>query len=94
MAKSSEKAWFAAVASIESCVLCGQRGVQVSHSNMFRGMGQKSKPWMTAALCPECHNEIDNGKNLSKLERRELHMRAIALTHDALIERNRIGLLK
>lgn len=82
-----ERKWFSAVASLESCVLCGSYGVQISHSNLHRGMGQKSDPWMTAALCPNCHTEIDNGKQLGRLERRELHARAVNLTHAKLIER-------
>jgi len=80
-----ERRWYAAVASLESCVLCHAWGVQVSHSNMHRGMGQKSAPWLTAALCPSCHHACDNGKELSQLERRELHARAVNLTHALLI---------
>lgn len=90
MSTAEEKRWFAAVASLESCVLCGRYGVQVAHSNRDRGMGQKAKPWMTAALCPEDHSEIDNGKNLSQDERRALMDRAIVLTHAALAANGRI----
>lgn len=92
MSTAIDRKWFAAVASLESCVLCGQHGVQVSHSNMHRGMGQKSAPWMTAALCPACHGDIDNGKSLTRVERRELHARAINLTHSALISAGRLVL--
>lgn len=81
-----EKKWMQAIHSIEFCCLCGVYGVQVSHSNMHRGMSQKSHPAMCAALCPACHFSIDNDKSLSQLERRELHARAINLTHMALIE--------
>jgi hypothetical protein len=82
-----EQAWFGAVASLECCVLCGRYGVQVSHSNIDRGKGQKSSPDLTAALCPKCHGDIDNGKDLVQLERRWLHARAINLTHHQLFER-------
>lgn len=61
MSTTTERKWYAAVASLESCVLCGAYGVQVAHRNAGRGMGQKSKPWETAALCSRCHHELDNG---------------------------------
>lgn len=85
MSTAEEKRWFAAVASLESCVLTGEYGVQVAHSNQDRGMGQKSAPWMTAALSPTVHHEIDNGRDLSQAERRAMMDRAIVLTHDRLI---------
>ncbi|KXK51042.1 MAG: hypothetical protein UZ13_02077 [Chloroflexi bacterium OLB13] len=64
---------YAAVASLP-CQRCGKTGTQVSHSNQLRdgkGMGLKVYPWRVAALCPECHVEIDSGARLSKEERRE-----------------------
>lgn len=85
-----ERKWFAAVASLESCVLCRAYGVQVAHSNQDRGIGQKSPPSCTAALCPECHHAIDNGKDLSKRERRQLMDRAIVLTHMQLAEAGKL----
>lgn len=90
MSTAEERKWFAAVATIEDCVLCRTYGIQIAHSNQDRGMGQKSAPWMTAAICPPEHYEIDNGKSLSREERRALMDRAIVLTHDRLI---RDGLL-
>lgn len=86
-----ERKWFEAVAAVENCVLCQRFGVQVSHSNQMRGKSQKSNPWNTAALCPQCHHEIDNGHVLSREERRALHDKAIVRTHDVLISR---GVLK
>lgn len=91
---ATERPWFQAVADLETCVLCNRYGVQVSHSNMHRGMSQKSVPWLTAALCPECHSSIDNGKDLTQLERRELHARAVNLTHDRLIKAGKLRLVK
>jgi hypothetical protein len=55
-------------------------------------MGQKSPPYETAALCPECHHEIDNGKELSQLERRAMHDAAIRKTHSALIREGKLVL--
>ena len=83
--------WLAAVASLETCVLCGAYGVQVAHRNEGRGMGQKSSDALTAALCPSCHHAIDNGKDLDQAERRLLMDRAILRTLDLLSSR---GLVK
>lgn len=71
--KSDERRLYAAVASLE-CQRCGAHGSQVAHSNALRdgkGRGIKAYPWRVAALCPECHFEIDQGPRLSKDERRE-----------------------
>lgn len=84
------KKWLAAVGQIEQCVLCGQWGTQVAHRNELKGMGMKTDDCATAALCPECHTEIDNGKNLTRDERRQLMDRAIVLT---LIQIARMGLV-
>ncbi len=93
MSTAEEKRWFAAVASLEDCVLCNRYGVQVAHRNEDRGKSQKSPPWMTGAICPHCHHEIDNGKNLDRAERRALMDRAILRTHAKLIERGKLRLV-
>ncbi len=93
MSTAEDRRWFAAVAGLGACVLCRQPGVQVSHSNLHRGLSRKSAPWMTAALCPACHHEIDSGRTLERTDRRELHARAINLTHDALIRAGRLRLV-
>jgi len=77
----------AAVASLCDCVLCGRYGVQVAHRNEGKGMGLKNDDSLTAALCPECHHEIDNGKAISRQERRALMDRAIVLTLQQLTQR-------
>jgi 5-methylcytosine-specific restriction endonuclease McrA len=92
MSTALERKWFEAVASLECCVLCGRHGVQVAHSNEDRGMSQKSKPWNTAALCPTCHHECDNGKGLTQAERRAQMDRAIKRTHDRLIDSGKLKL--
>ena len=72
--------WLAAVGQIDQCVLCGAWGTQVAHRNEGKGMGIKVDDCATAALCVECHHEIDNGKNLTREERRQQMDRAIVLT--------------
>lgn len=92
MSTANDRRWFAAVASLESCVLCRRFGVQVAHSNQDRGLGQKAPAHLTAALCPECHTSIDSGKDMTQDERRLLMARAILLTHDALIRSGKLRL--
>lgn len=92
MSAASDKRWFAAVASLDACVLCGRYGVQVAHRNQGRGMGQKSPAHMTAALCPACHHEIDNGRDMSQSERRAAMDRAIVITHDRLLRAGKLRL--
>ncbi|MGH7744816.1 MAG: hypothetical protein ACREQ5_08380 [Candidatus Dormibacteria bacterium] len=52
MSGAADKRWFAAVADLGQCVLCGAHGVQVAHRNQGRGIGQKAPAHRTAALCP------------------------------------------
>ncbi|MFI7783495.1 hypothetical protein EN46_06835 [Citrobacter amalonaticus] len=84
------KKWLAAVGQIEQCVLCGRWGIQVAHRNELKGMGLKTDDCATAALCPECHHDIDNGSHLEKEERRHLMDKAVVLT---VIEIARRGLI-
>lgn len=80
-----ERRWQRAVLSLEYCVLCGKFGVQWSHRNEGKGIGMKVSPDQTAALCPTCHHNIDNGNTLSKHDRRSLMDHAIMLTHRLLL---------
>lgn len=79
------RAWMAAVASLEFCVLCGRHGVQVAHRNEGKAKGRKTDDCLTAAICPTCHVEIDQGKTMSREERRATMDRAIVLTVRALV---------
>src|SRR5690606_15618076 len=90
MAIYRSKKWLAAVGQIDRCVLCGAWGTQVAHRNEGKGMGLKTDDCATAALCVCCHNSIDNGKDLTRDERRQLMDRAIVLT---VIEVARRGLV-
>lgn len=55
-------------------------------------MGQKAPAWQTAALCPDCHTSIDNGRDMPQAERRALMDRAIVLTHSRLIDAGQLVL--
>lgn len=83
--------WLAAVHQIQSCVLCGAYGIQAAHRNQGKGMSQKTDDCLTAALCPACHHDIDNGSRLSREERRALLDRAICETVAQLA---RMGLIE
>lgn len=71
--------WLRAVASLD-CVLCGASGTQAAHINEGKGMGIKTHDCWTAALCPPCHSEIDQGKAMTREERREAMRKAVLLT--------------
>lgn len=82
--------WLKAVREIECCVLCGKYGVQAAHRNEGKGMGIKVDDSLTAALCEECHSRIDNGKDMSREERRAEMDRAIVLTLQKLTREGRV----
>lgn len=57
------------------CQLCyREHETQAAHANWSvygKGMGQKAHDCFVAALCQECHREIDQGSKLSGEDRRE-----------------------
>lgn len=82
--------WLQAVRELECCVLCGRYGVQAAHRNEGKGVGIKVDDSLTAALCVECHARIDNGKDMSRDERRSEMDRAIVLTLQMLTRNGRV----
>lgn len=83
--------WLRAVASLP-CVLCGsEMGTQAAHRNEGKGIGIKTDDCLTAALCQSCHAEIDQGKDMTRDERREAMDRAILRTVVELSRRGLIG---
>ena len=84
----SEK-WLRNVASLE-CVGCGGES-QAAHRNEGKGMGLKTDDCLTASLCPRCHAEIDQGKDMTREERRARMDAAIFVT---LIRLARRGMIK
>lgn len=78
-------AWRAAVRSLGCCVRCSkqfaeQTGPDPAHRNEGKGMGQKVDDCLTAALCRECHRELDQGASMPRDERRRELDRAILRT--------------
>ena len=82
--------WMEAVASLGECVNCGNEGVQVAHRNEGKGMGTKASDCLTAALCPHCHSMIDQGKEMSRAERRMMMDRSIVLTLEKLVKAGKV----
>lgn len=85
------EAWRRAVASLP-CVLCGKVGeTQAAHANRHgKGAMRKADDSLVAACCVACHHELDQGKSMTRDERRAELDRAIVLTVKALA---RAGLL-
>ena len=79
------------VASLD-CQNCGSgHMVQSAHTNWGAGKGRgiKAEDNQVAALCLNCHYEVDQGKNLTKEERQDLWQRAHKRTIQTLIEQSR-----
>ncbi|MEM7831902.1 hypothetical protein [Morganella morganii] len=85
------KKWLQAVREIDCCVLCGRYGVQAAHRNEGKGMGIKADDCLTAALCEECHYRIDNGRDMTREERRSEMDKAIVLTIRKLANEGRLS---
>lgn len=67
-----------AAASLE-CQNCGSgHMVQAAHSNWGggKGRGVKADDNLIAALCLQCHFEVDQGRKLSKEERQAIWFKA------------------
>jgi hypothetical protein len=75
------------------CQHCGimSETVCAAHRNEGKGMGIKVSDALVAALCIECHVKLDNGKELTKEERRDMWNRAYIKTMQYLFENEIIG---
>jgi len=75
------------------CQHCGIQSETVcaAHRNEGKGMGLKNSDALCAALCVECHVQLDNGKALTKEERRDMWNRAYIKTMQYLFEHDMIG---
>ena len=77
------------------CQECGREDgtVIAAHANLLRlgkGRGIKCPDFYTAALCFSCHYELDQGKNLSKIQREEMWIEAYLKTIAWLFDNNHI----
>lgn len=74
-----------------ACQQCGAEDgtVVAAHSNQLRdgkGRAIKAADYRVAALCRQCHHDIDQGAILSKADRRDAWERAHRKTIGALFE--------
>lgn len=77
------------------CQSCGMVGMtQAAHRNAFKGLGLKTSDAWVAALCVSCHSELDQGKDMSRQERRDLWNQAYADTMRVLIESRGVELAR
>lgn len=79
------------------CVMCGtDNGTGcAAHSNLLehgKGRGLKAHDGMTAWLCYECHTEYDQGRHMSKEEKRDFILTAICRTYMKLWDEDIIKL--
>ena len=85
-----DKKLLKAVASLP-CQHCGLEGsTQASHANWGwsgKGMGLKAHDCFVAALCVDCHRELDQGKDMPKFAREEMWTNAWKKTILELFER-------
>jgi hypothetical protein len=81
----TSESWRRAVASLP-CVFCGAPA-QAAHRNVGKGLGLKTDDSLVAALCPPDHAEIDQGKAMTREQRRAELDRAIVLTVRELARR-------
>lgn len=75
----------------QACVMCGAMdGTIVSaHSNLMehgKGKGLKAHDFAVAWLCHRCHSALDQGKDMSRDERRDFMLTAIVRTHLKMID--------
>ena len=85
--------WLQAVRELKCCVICGSYGVQAAHRNEGKGAGMKTSDCLTAALCVPCHSGIDQGRTMTREEKRALMDRAIVLTVEALVKAGKLGVV-
>ena len=72
------------------CVHCGGAS-QAAHRNLGKGLGLKTDDCLCAALCPPEHARIDQGRDLTRDERRAIMDRYIVLTLQALVKAGKVG---
>lgn len=82
------ESWLAAVRALP-CVKCG-RPAEAAHRNEAKGMGIKADDALTAALCREHHAEIDQGRDMTREQRRAEIDRCIVLTVRELARAGRL----
>ena len=72
--KLEDAEWLEAVREVPFCVACGRVcRPQAAHRNEDKALSEKNDDIFCAALCADCHYELDNGMSYTREQRRELH---------------------
>jgi hypothetical protein len=83
--------WLDAVRSIECCVRCGRHGTEAAHRDFGKGGSMKTDDVATAAICPICHTELGNGRDMPREQRRAEMDKAIVDTLIFLARAGKVG---
>lgn len=77
-----------------ACAHCGTDNgtVVAAHRNEGKGMGIKVSDALVAPLCYSCHVELDQGRSMTRDERRDMWDRAYIKTMAGLIEAGKLVL--
>lgn len=83
----------------QSCVACGATDETIvsAHSNLpehGKGMGLKADDSMVAWLCYRCHTELDQGRDMTRAEKRDFTLTAICRTYREMWKQGLIGVTK
>ena len=76
--------------------MCGREDDTIvsAHSNLLehgKGRGLKAHDGMMAWLCMSCHSELDQGKTMTRDERRDFMLTAICKTYQRLWDYRDVG---
>ena len=86
MANYRDRALLNLAHAVKECQHCGKAapyGCEPAHANWAdygKGAMLKAHDWAHAALCHDCHAELDQGGALTREERREIWERAFRKT--------------
>jgi hypothetical protein len=75
------------------CALCGAEDgtVVAAHRNEGKSMGMKVSDALVAPLCFSCHRDLDQGKDLTREQRREMWNQAYINGMQYMIENKILG---
>lgn len=81
------------------CFCCGKQNdgtVVMAHANWHeygKGKGIKAHDWAVAAICYECHSQLDQGNTMSNEDKKHVWIRAHILTLAWLFDSGKIKIV-
>lgn len=78
----------------QACVMCGRNdgSTVAAHRNHGKGMAMKAPDYAVAWLCHGCHAELDQGKDMTRDERRAFWLEAHARTVAQWFEQGKVAI--